>query len=386
VHYALPGELVEAVPAGRRGGASFARAVRIVESSPRRVQPPCPHFGECGGCQWQHAAYDYQLELKREAVARVWAGAGLRLPTETQVIGMADPWRYRVRGEFDAVYGGPELRFGFHRLRSHALLPIRICPLHDLRIERALEAFRVAAGEMRVDNLQNLVLTVEPTGPGILWQARFRGRAGALDHDVLDRVAELVPDLVLLDDSMTLEFWDLTFRVRTDTFIQTNYRQMLELYRAVIDMLEPRPGDAVLDLYAGIGTLSLAVAGQAARVTAIEENPRAVNLGGLAARINGIHNVRFLTGRVETVLRSIRLGDHDAAILDPPRAGCHPATLAELLRLGPERLVYVSCEPSTNARDLAVLLRGPYSLRRVALVDMFPQTYHIESVALLERT
>jgi 23S rRNA (uracil1939-C5)-methyltransferase len=197
-------------------------------------------------------------------------------------------------------------------------------------------------------------------------------------------VGELLPDQVLLDDAMTLEFWDMSFRVRSDTFVQTNYQQMLVLYEAALDMLAVGEQDHVLDLYAGIGTISVAVARACAGVTAIEENPRAVQLGHLNARINSA-KVEYLTGKVETVLRQVPLGRHQAAILDPPRAGCEPAALAELLRLGPERLVYVSCEPSTHARDLIGLVRGGYRVRRAAIVDMFPQTYHIETVALLER-
>jgi 23S rRNA (uracil1939-C5)-methyltransferase len=172
--------------------------------------------------------------------------------------------------------------------------------------------------------------------------------------------------------------------VRSDTFVQTNYQQMLVLYQTALDMLAAGAEDQVLDLFAGIGTISVAVARSAAGVTAVEENPRAVQVGRLNARINSAR-VEYLPGKVEMVLRQVRMGRHQAAILDPPRAGCEPAALAELLRLGPERLVYVSCEPSTHARDLIALVRGGYRVRRAAIVDMFPQTYHIESVALLER-
>jgi 23S rRNA (uracil1939-C5)-methyltransferase len=160
---------------------------------------------------------------------------------------------------------------------------------------------------------------------------------------------------------------------------------MLVLYKVALDMLSPTGEEAVLDLYAGIGTTSLALARLAGSVTAVEENPRAVALARLNAKINRVGRMRLLPGRVETVLRQVRLGEHQAVLLDPPRAGCHPAAIAELLRLGPERIVYVSCEPSTHARDLALLVRGGYRVRRAAIVDMFPQTYHIESVALLER-
>jgi 23S rRNA (uracil1939-C5)-methyltransferase len=385
VNYALPGEVVEAEPRGRQGGVAVAAATRVIEASPHRVTPPCPYFGECGGCQLQHAAYSHQLELKRQVVEEAWSRAGLRLPPDTPVLGMDDPWRYRIRGEFEAISGQKGWRFGFHRLRSHSVLPIETCLIHDLRIEQALPAFAQAANELELKDLQNLLLTAEPNGRGLLWRLRHRGREPGWPRDEFaQRVAELLPDQVLLDDALTLNFWDLTFRVRSDTFVQTNYRQMLVLYRTALDMLAAGPADRVLDLYAGIGTISVAVARDSAGVTAIEENPRAVQLGRLNARINSAR-VEYLPGKVETVMRQVRLGQYHAAILDPPRAGCESAALAELIRLGVDRLVYVSCEPSTHARDLIALVRGGYRVRRAAIVDMFPQTYHIESVALLQR-
>lgn len=387
LYYALPGETVEAELTGRRGGLATARAVRVVEPSEDRTEARCPHFGECGGCQWQHARYRRQLEFKRQVVEEAWRGADLRLPPDTPVLGMDDPWRYRIRGEFEAAHrpdGTVEL--GFHRMRRHSVLPVRECPIHDERIERGMLAFARAATELGARSLQTLLLTVEPTGRGLLWRVQHRGRRSqGGDAELAGRVAELLPDLVLLDGSMSLEFWGLSFRVQSDTFVQTNYRQMLVLYRTALDMLAAGPGDAVLDLFAGIGTIGLAVAREAGSVTAIEENPVAMRLAGVNARINGIANLRTVPGRVEEALRQVRIGQHAAAVLDPPRAGCDPAAIAELLRLGPDRLVYVSCEPSTHARDIAMLVRGGYRVRRAAVVDMFPQTYHVESVALLER-
>ena len=385
VNYALPGEVVEAEPRGRQGGVAVAAATRVIEASPHRVPAPCPYFGECGGCQLQHADYSHQLALKRQVVEEAWSRAGLRLPPDSPVLGMDDPWRYRIRGEFEAISGSGGWRCGFHRLRSHSVLPIDTCAIHDLRIEQALPAFAQAANEMELKDLQNLLLTIEPTGRGLLWRVRHRGREPQWPRDEFARrVAELLPEQVLLDDAMSLDFWEMTFRARSDTFVQTNYRQMLVLYRTALDMLGAGAADRVLDLYAGIGTLSAAVARGAAGVTAIEENPHAVQLGRLNARINSAR-VEYLPGKVETVMRKLRLGQYQAAILDPPRAGCEPAAIGELIRLGLDRLVYVSCEPSTHARDLIALVRGGYRIRRAAIVDMFPQTYHIESVALLER-
>jgi 23S rRNA (uracil1939-C5)-methyltransferase len=388
VFYALPGELVEASARGRRGGLTYANAVQVLEPSPDRTPARCPHFGECGGCQWQHARYRRQLEFKRGVVEEAWRRAGLRLPPDTPVLGMADPWRYRIRGEFEALTDRQgRVSLGFHRMRSHAVLPVKTCPIHDERIERAALALARAATELGVAGLQSVLLTVEPAGSGLLWRTRYQRRSqGSQDQALAARTAELLPDLVLLDDSMSLEFWGLSFRVRSDTFVQTNYRQMLVLYEAALAMLGAGPEDAVLDLYSGIGTIGVAVARSAGSVTAIEENPVAVRLSRLNARINDARNLRALQGRVEGALRQVRVGDHGAVILDPPRAGCEPAAVAELLRLGTDRLVYVSCEPSTQARDVALLVRGGYRVRRAAVVDMFPQTYHVESVALLERS
>lgn len=386
VHYALPGELVEVEPRGRRGGAAFAAATAVLEPAAGRREAPCPHFGACGGCHWQHAAYAAQLEFKRTVTAEAWQRAGLRLPPETPVLGMARPWRYRIRGEFEAAGPPGAVRFGLHRERSHAVLPLEVCPIHHERIEAGLLAFGEAVSRLGLDHVQTLQLTAEPAGTGLLWELRFRGQPRRRPPGELAAMAaELLPGVALLDDSMSLGVWDLTFRVRSDTFVQTNHRQMLVLYETALDMLDAGPGDAVLDLYAGIGTIGLAAARSAGSVTSVEENPRAVQLGRLATRINGVRNVTYLPGRVETALRQVRLGEHQAAILDPPRAGCAQEAIGELLRLQPDRIVYVSCEPSTHARDIALLVRGGYRVRQAAIVDMFPQTYHVETVALLER-
>ncbi len=391
VHQALPGEVVRAEPLGRRGGAAFARAVEVLSPSPDRVPARCPHFGVCGGCHWQHASYAAQLRLKQAVVQEVWERAGLRLPPTTPILGMEDPWRYRIRGEFEAYYqrredGRREPVLGFHRMRSHRVVPIQECPIHHQRIERGLLAFGTAARELEVSGLVNLHLTAEPEGPGLLWRVRYQRRQDeAQTPELVAAVQRGLPDVVLLDGSMRYDVLGLQFRVRPDTFIQTNHRQTGVLYGTALEMLAATPGDRVLDLFCGMGTLSLAAARQAGSVLGVEENPQTVRLAELAARINEVGNVRFLAGRVEDRLPGLRAGSCDAALLDPPRAGLEPAAIAQLLRLSPARIVYVSCEPSTQARDLALLLAGGYRVRRAALVDMFPQTYHVESVALLER-
>src|SRR2546428_446069 len=186
--------------AAKRGGVAVPTATSVIESSPHRVQPKCPYFGKCGGCQWQHASYEHQLELKRQVVEEAWARAGLRLPPDTPVLGMDDPWRYRIRGEFEAVPTPAGWRFGFHRLRSHSVLAIDTCPIHDLHIEHALPAFAQAPNDLKLTDLQNLLLTAEPNGRGLLWRLRVKGKEarwprGGFGH----RGGELLPRHRLVD-------------------------------------------------------------------------------------------------------------------------------------------------------------------------------------------
>ena len=212
-----------------------------------------------------------------------------------------------------------------------------------------MKAFAQAASELRIHGTQNLLLTVEPGGPGLLWRLRFRGRVSEWPHaELAGRVAQLLPEQVLLDDAISLEFWGMTFRVRSETFVQTNYRQMLVLYETALDMLAIAKSDRVLDLYAGIGTISAAIARAAESVTAVEENPHAIQLGRLNARINSA-KVEYLPGKVVTALRQVRIGRHGAAVLDPPRAGVGMPTLKLLAALRPKRIHYASCQPRFSA-------------------------------------
>jgi len=297
---------------------------------------------------------------------------------------MEDPWHYRIRGEFEGIYHLNTFEFGFHRLRSHSVLAVRECPIHHQRIEAGINAFRQAVNELAVKGIKHLLLTAEPAGPGLLWELRTERRGGAVREELGARVAELLPEVVLLDDSMDLEFWTSTSgSAATPSCRPTTARCRSSTGRRWTCSLSHRAS--------GCSTSTRGSEPSAWRPRARPgrdgggREPRAISLGRLAARINGIGNVEFLTGRVETVLRKVRLGEHEAVLADPPRAGFEQAAVAELMRLGPARIAYVSCEPSTQARDVALLIRAGYRVRRAAIVDMFPQTYHIESVVLLER-
>ena len=221
-----------------------------------------------------------------------------------------------------------------------------------------------------------------PSTTDLLW-APYPPRSADAGFGV--RAAALVPDLNLNDDSIGIEDGGRHFRVRPESFVQVNARMRDTLYATALRFLALKGSERALDAYAGIGMLSARLGSDAREVICIEDSPYSVRLGEVNMQLNGCANVRYRRGRVEEVLPKLEEGI-DAMVLDPPRAGCAAGVAEAVRNLGPDRVVYVSCEPSTLARDLARLCEEKtYRLSQVALVDMFPQTYHVESVVKLER-
>ncbi len=383
VEGAAPGETVEAEVTQRRKDYWRAETRAVLESSPERVAPPCPHFGPCGGCQLQYLRYPQQLAQKVQVLHHQLARARLDWPVERiDVIGMDNPWRYRLRGEFHVLRRDGKVCLGFYRKHTYQTLPIAACLIHADAIERALPAFARAAEDPAAARVQALQLTWAPGTPDLLWAPYPPGSA---DREFGKRAGGWLPDFNLNDDSIGMDDDGRHFRVRPEVFVQVNLRQRDLLYRRVLAYGHPTAGERVVDAYAGIGMLSARLAEHAAEVSCLEDSPYAVRLGELNMELNGCGNVRYRRGRVEDTLpgvpRPINL-----LVLDPPRAGCAEPAIAAVRTAGPDRLVYVSCEPSTLARDLARLCdAGRYRLTDMALVDMFPQTYHIETVVRLER-
>ncbi|HET9847926.1 MAG TPA: class I SAM-dependent RNA methyltransferase [Candidatus Dormibacteraeota bacterium] len=385
VEGALPGETVEAEITHRRKDFWRAQATAVLSAAETRVDPPCPYFkAGCGGCQLQHLKYPEQLAQKRRVLQRQLERAHFEFPEDRiEVCGMDDPWRYRIRGEFHVLHRGGKVDLGFYRKHTYQTLPIDRCLIHVEAIERALTAFAHAAEDPAASRISALQFTWAPGTSDLLWAPYPPGFA---DPGFGARAAGWIPELNLNDDSIGMQDAGRHFRVRPETFVQVNARQRDVLYGRAVKSADVGNTHRVVDAYAGIGMLTARLADRAAEVIAVEESPYAVRLGELNMQLNGCRNVRYLRGRVEDVMSRID-SPVDVLVLDPPRAGCAESAVEAMANLHPERIVYVSCEPSTLARDLARFSTGGrYTLAEVAFVDMFPQTYHIEAVTKLERT
>ena len=400
VPYTVPGETVEMRLVEDRGRWATAELVRVVKPSPDRVTPPCPHFGPpddggrrtegeagearefargCGGCQWQHIAYPAQLRLKQAVVRDQFARIGKLPDVDVRpTIGMDEPWYYRNHVQFHVTEDG---RLGFRALREHTVIPIQVCYIMQPGVEALWQSLDLEFPELR--------------------QVVLRGDMGTDDRLALlrsdfDELPELEVDFPVsinleLSDGQVVNLigapWLMAhvagrdFRVSADAFFQVNTRMAEVLVRQVREGLRPRGGQTLLDLYAGVGLFGLALAGEMGQVVAIEEHPGAVRDWEVNAQ--GLDNVRVLPGQVETVLPTLQ-ERVDLVVLDPPRAGVELPALDALAALRPPRIVYVSCDPATLARDAARLVQQGYRVRYVQPVDMFPQTWHIECVALLE--
>jgi 23S rRNA (uracil1939-C5)-methyltransferase len=382
----IPGEEVEVAPRYKKGATTFAEVVRVIEPSPHRVTPPCPYVPACGGCQLQHVAYAHQVDLKRDIVLDALHRQHIEHPVP-RVHGVDDPWRYRLRGEFHVIPGSADRApaLGFNRARSWRPIAVDDCLIHHPRITTALPALRTLIATSGKPDLGTLHLTAGEEGQELLVRPKPpRGLApGALDAGL-----DLPDGGRVSTTSTTLRWRGLTFRVTADAFIQVNWAQMDVLYQCAVDALGGHAGLRVVDAYAGIGVLACHLAVDAREVVCIESNRGAAQLGVLNARVNDVDDrVHYVLSPVEDALPTVAAAEMaDHVILDPPRAGCAGRVTGWLALAGPARVVYVSCDPATLARDLHVLVAsGPYRVDAIDVVDMFPQTYHVESVVSLIR-
>ena len=355
----IPGEEVEAEVIRRRRDYVAARVIRVIESSPHRIEPPCSYFGSCTGCQWQHVDYDHQLRIKRDMVAQALDRAGgfdasLVHPT------LPSPEEYGYRNHARFTVGRRYGELGFVNRESRRFVVVDRCLLMHPWINDALALLQRRCAETSQLSLRYGVNTgdflVQPAlkteeVPLASGQTHYRERLDGRE-----------------------------FRIASSSFFQVNTEQAERILGLVKDGLRLSGRELVVDAYAGVGVFAIMLAPHAGQVVAIEDSASAVR--DAEANSGGIDNLRFLQGKTEEALARMEERP-DGLILDPPRAGCHPAALEAVIRLAPERVVYVSCDPETLARDMAVLCGGPYRLEGVQPVDMFPQTHHIECVATL---
>jgi 23S rRNA (uracil1939-C5)-methyltransferase len=382
VPYAIPGEeaLVEIVE--DKGSYARAQLVEILSPSPHRVDPPCPHFGpgKCGGCQWQHIVYPAQLEFKAAVVGDQLTRIG-RLPDVRvkQTIPSVSPWHYRNHVQFSVSDDG---RLGFVATDGRRVEAIQECHvLHPLLEEL------FATLELELPGLVRLSLRAGVnTGDRMMIFETQDDMPPALESDLplscVLLLSDGIPVNLIGNNHITEVVAGRRFRISASSFFQVNTAAAEELIRVVGEYLAPAGDEVLLDAYCGVGTFGLSLADQVGQVIGVEEDPSAVadacqNAGELA-------NVELIEGGVEAFLPQLDR-PIDLAVIDPPRQGCKPEVLTALVELTPRRIVYVSCDPATLARDARKLADGGYQLVEVQPVDMFPQTYHIESVALWER-
>ena len=436
VPYVVPGDVVDLQIRRKKHSYAEAEAVRFHKLSPKRTEPFCKHFGVCGGCKWQCLPYEEQLYYKQKQVVDNLTRIGkVVLPEVSPILGSKHTKQYRNKLEFgfsnkrwlttEEVASGKEFdvmdAVGFHIPGAFdKILDIEECHLMDdvnnrLRngirqyaLDKSLTFYDIRGGH---GLLRNMMIRTSATGE-IMLLLQFCIRTDeeqAEAEGVLQYVSQTFPEVTSLlwvnnlkcNDTIgdldihtyagtdfiyeTME--DLRFKVGPKSFYQTNTEQAYELYKVARNFAGLTGNELVYDLYTGTGTIANFVAHQARQVVGIEYVPEAIEDAKENSRINGIGNTLFYAGDMKDILNEEFIGQHgrpDMIITDPPRAGMHTDVVNTILFAAPKRIVYVSCNPATQARDLQ-LLDQDYEVAAVQPVDMFPQTHHVENVVLLNR-
>ncbi|MEG1756603.1 MAG: 23S rRNA (uracil(1939)-C(5))-methyltransferase RlmD [Clostridia bacterium] len=413
VNGALPGETVQAHVIKVTSTYAVAKVTEVLIASPSRTQPRCPVFNQCGGCTLQHLSYPAQLATKQQQVldALTRLGGFTDIPMH-DICGMEEPWHYRNKGSFPFGTAGGGAVFGFFAERSHRLVPFADCPIQDKRIVEIAQKVCAWANEHDISvyneethagSLRHVMARATATGEtmavivtnGPLKQAD--ALISALDginsiwHNENSRDTNAIFGQFFThlagQPTLTECIGDNRFSVSPQSFLQVNAVQTSLLYGFAVQFLNPQPTETVVDAYCGIGTISLLLAERCARVIGIEQVPEAIADAKKNAAENHIQNASFLCGAVEAILPELFINDQmpNAVVLDPPRKGCEETALAAICKAGISRLVYVSCNPSTLARDLKYLSAHGYVLQAVQPVDMFPHTSHVETVVLMSK-
>ena len=433
VPFAVPGDVVDILVYKKKKNYMEGRIERIVTPSPERLEPFCPHFGVCGGCRWQPLPYPRQLEAKRRQVYDQLVRIGhLDVPGIEPTLPSKQTLWYRNKLEFtasskrwiyededpEALTDAQRCGLGFHvgKFFDKVLDIERCClqadPSNDIRlfikrraVEMGLPFYDIRANE---GYLRNIIIRSTREGAVMLIvvfayddpatrEPLLRDTAAAfpqisslyyvinskLNDSITDRQCILFSGNEAIFESME----GLRFKIGPKSFYQTNTAQACELYRVTREFAALTGSEVVYDLYTGTGTIAQFVSGQASRVIGIEYVPEAIEDARENARENGIDNCEFFAGDMKDILTSSFIAAHgrpDVIILDPPRAGIHPDVAKVILEAAPARIVYVSCNPASQARDLA-LLADSYRITRVQPVDMFPHTQHVENVCALQR-
>lgn len=417
VKNALPGEKAKIKVIKVNKGYGFGRLEEILEQSPYRVDAPCPIYKECGGCQLQHLSYEGQLLAKEKQVRDVLTRIGkLENVKVHPVLGMSEPWRYRNKAQVPVGEREGGLIAGFYQQRSHEIIDMEACMIQQEKNDEVVQAVK------RICTKYGVTAYNEQRHKGTL--RHIMARHGQVTKEVMvvlvTRTSELPnkekivkeivesvegvksiiqnvnskkTNVILGDETRVLwgeeVIYDLIgnvkFAISSRSFYQVNPEQTKVLYDQALTYAELSGQETVIDAYCGIGTISLFLAQKAQKVYGVEIVPEAIADANRNADLNGIDNVEFAVGEAEVVIPNwYKEGIvADVLVVDPPRKGCDDALLQTIIEMRPKKVVYVSCNPATLARDLRVLEDGGYRTVEVQPVDMFPHTTHVECVSQL---
>lgn len=429
---AVPGDVVDAQSFKKRKAYYEAKATIFHTLSDKRTEPACEHFGTCGGCKWQNMGYEHQLFYKQKEVTNNLLRIGhIELPEVTPILGSAEQYFYRNKMEFsfsdsrwltlDEIQSDEDLgdrnALGFHIPGMwDKILDVKKCHLQadpsnairnavkQFAIENDLEFFNT---RNQTGLLRTMMLRTSSTGD-IMVLIQFFKEDQIKRELLLNFISETFPQVTSLqyvvngkandtiydqdvicykgEDHIFEKMEGLKFKINAKSFYQTNSNQAFELYKITRDFAGLTGNELVYDLYTGTGTIAQFVAKQAHKVIGVESVPDAITAAKENAKLNNISNVDFFVGDMKKVFNDAFIKTHgqpDIIITDPPRDGMHKDVVQQILNIAPKRVVYVSCNSATQARDLA-LMDGKYKVVKTQAVDMFPQTFHVENVVLLE--
>ncbi len=414
---ALPGEMVKVKVVKTKKGYGFARILETIEESPNRTEPPCPIYNQCGGCQLQHMSYEAQLQYKQKQIQDVLERIGqiTDIPVHP-TLGMNDPWRYRNKAQVPVGEDENGLIAGFYQERSHRIIDMDECLIQHQENDEVVShvkeivkkyGIRGYDEDKHLGTLRHVVARYGKQTGDIMVVLVTRGKELPNKKNIIEDIKQAIPkvksivqnvnpkrtNVIFGDQSIVLwgdeyiydSIGDIRFAISARSFYQVNPDQTKVLYDKALEYADLKGDETVIDAYCGIGTISLFLAQKAKHVYGVEIVPEAISDAKKNAEMNGFTNVDFAVGEAENVMpwwyaQGVR---PDVIVVDPPRKGCDEKLLETILNMQPKRVVYVSCNPSTLARDLRVLEDGGYQTKEVQPVDMFSHSTHVESVASL---
>lgn len=420
VENALPDERAKIKVIKVKKGFAFGRLIETYEQSKHRTNAPCPIYSQCGGCQLQHLSYEGQLDFKKKQVEQVLTRIGKLNLTKVHVhptLGMNDPWNYRNKAQVPIGEREGGLVAGFYQKRSHDIIDMERCLIQQAEnddivqaVKSICETYGIRAyneekhkGWLRHIMVRYGLVTKEMMVVFVSKTADFPHKNDIIKEitiqfpqvkSIVQNINNRRTNVIFGDETKVLwgeeyiydKIGDVKFAISARSFYQVNPEQTKVLYDKALEYAGLTGEESVIDAYCGIGTISLFLAQKAKRVFGVEIVPEAIEDAKRNAELNGMTNAEFAVGEAEVVIPEwYKQGNTaDVIVVDPPRKGCDEALLKTIIDMKPKRVVYVSCNPGTLARDLQVLELGGYETVEVQPVDMFPHTTHVECVALIE--